>query len=55
MSTNPTLPIPDTERKLREAAFFLRFIEATEGNPFRSEPEPFGLVIDYRVNEVTRD
>jgi hypothetical protein len=36
------MPIPETERKLDEAAFFLRHMTAEEQKVPRNEPEAFG-------------
>jgi hypothetical protein len=39
------LPIPETERKLREAAFFLPLMTAEERKAARPEPEAFGFYL----------
>jgi hypothetical protein len=39
------LPIPETDRKLREAAFFLRLLTIEEGSPVRNDPEAFGFYL----------
>jgi hypothetical protein len=43
MSTDPALSIPETERKLREARFFLGWMQSEERKSIRPEPEAFGF------------